>query len=108
MKEPNFAAVYCCIYPELAAIARTYGYALAIHGSMARDFDLIAVPWSQDCGSPEQVVQAIVNTWAMKECGEPTLKEHGRVAYSLGILFGECAIDLSFMPAHPPVHVPLI
>lgn len=44
MKPANNAPVYACMYQELAEICRAHGYALAIHGSMARDFDLIAIP----------------------------------------------------------------
>ena len=48
MKPANRAAVYAAaLYPDLAEIAREHGYALAVHGSLARDFDLIAVPWRE-------------------------------------------------------------
>lgn len=33
--------------------------------------------------------------------GEPQVKNHGRVAYTLSCGFGSCVIDLSFMPSDP-------
>lgn len=99
MKEPNFAAVYCCIYPELAKIARAHGYALAIHGSMARDFDLVCIPWVKEAGEPKDVIAAISAKYALRNLdAEGTPKEHGRLAFTISVAFGECALDLSFMP----------
>lgn len=101
--KPGFAPVYAAIYPELAKLCRMHGYALAVHGSMARDFDLIAIPWIDEASDPETVVKAITTHYDFKEVGGPaTLKKHGRLAYSLAIGFGECCVDLSFMPRTTP------
>lgn len=99
MKPANFAPVYACLYPQLAEIARTNGYALAVHGSMARDFDLICIPWIEHPNTPQAVVDDFINTFAMHQVGEPGLKEHDRLVYTLAVRFGECFIDLSFMPS---------
>ena len=96
MKPANFGPVYICIYPELAEIARSHGYALAIHGSLAKDFDLIAVAWRKEISSPETVVKDIISKHAFKQIGPPEIKEHGRIAYTLAVSFGECFLDLSF------------
>lgn len=99
MKDPNYAPVYCALYPELAKVTREHGYALAIHGSLARDMDLICIPWVPLPSQPATVVKALTEEFDIKEVGgPPTLKEHGRLAYTLSIAFGECFIDLSFMP----------
>lgn len=47
MKQPNIAPFFGCLYPGLCDIARLNGYALAIHGSMVTDLDLIACPWTE-------------------------------------------------------------
>lgn len=39
---------YKAMLPGLQKAARECGYALAVHGSMSRDLDLIAVPWVED------------------------------------------------------------
>lgn len=101
MKDANFAPVYACVYPKIAEIARSHGYALAAHGSLARDFDLICVPWVEGVSHPQVVVDEIVGAFAFKQCGGAEQKEHGRIAYTISFDFGECRLDLSFMPAIP-------
>ena len=101
MKPANFAPVYCAIYPGLAEIARKHGYALAIHGSLARDADLICIPWVDAPSDPVAVISEMTTTYAIRQIGEPEAKKHGRVAYTISIAFGECALDLSFMPLVP-------
>lgn len=100
MRDPQYAPMYCALYPELATIARAHGYALAIHGSLQRDMDLICIPWIELPADPEVVVDAITSRFHIKRVGgPPTVKPHGRLAYTVSVGFGECAIDLSFMPA---------
>jgi hypothetical protein len=99
MRDPNYAPVYCALYPELAEIAREHGYAMSIHGSMARDFDLVCIPWIEAPAEPDDVIDAIVKKFAIRRhYGGWHSKEHGRRVHTLVIAFGECAIDLSFMP----------
>jgi hypothetical protein len=43
-------AFYAFVYESLKAIAKEYGYNLVLHGSMHRDLDLIAIPWSDEAG----------------------------------------------------------
>lgn len=100
--KPNYGPVYAAaLYPELVRIFVAHGYALAVHGSLARDFDLIAVPWAEVPAEPETVLEAIKARFATNYIGEPTAKPHGRVAHTLSVGFGECAVDLSFMPVQP-------
>lgn len=86
------------MYPGLATIFHRHGYALAVHGSLARDFDLIAVPWAETVSTASEVLSDVTKEYALKLCGEPEQKNHGRIAYTLSCGFGECAIDLSFIP----------
>ena len=39
------AHFYAVCFEGLKIIAKDYGYNLVIHGSLARDFDLVAIPW---------------------------------------------------------------
>lgn len=102
MKDPNYAPIYCAMYPGLAEITRRHGYALAIHGSLGRDMDLICVPWSPSPSEPQAVVDEIVGKYSIRQIGEPGDKNHGRTAWTISIGFGECFIDLSFMPRVMP------
>ena len=104
MKRPTLAPAYACIYHGLCDVARREGYALAIHGSVTTDLDLIAVPWGEGASAPETVVEAIKSHVGAcqfnldehgKETQEPTLKPHGRLAWKFHFLGG--AIDLSIV-----------
>ena len=97
--KANNAPTYMCLYPGLAEIARANGYALAVHGSLARDMDLIAVPWIDNPSSPEAVIAAIESDYGIRRIGDLTAAPHGRMVQTIGIQFGECFIDLSFMPS---------
>lgn len=97
--KPNYAPVYAAaLYPQLARIFVDNGYALAVHGSLARDFDLIAVPWVASPSRPSKVLKEITTTFWIRVIGKPTKKKHGRVAHTISVGHGNCAIDLSFLP----------
>jgi hypothetical protein len=103
MKDPNYAPVYCALYPQLAEVTRAHGYALAIHGSLGRDMDLVCIPWVDSPSEPEQVIEAITSKFHLRAVGgPPTKKPHGREAWTISVGFGECFLDLSFMPRVAP------
>lgn len=93
--KPNYAPVYAALYPDLCKIFQKHGYALAIHGSLARDFDLIAIPWGKNISDIENVLKEVTGSFAIQQIGEPEEMNHGRIAYTLNISHGECFIDLS-------------
>lgn len=97
--KPGYSPVYCALYPDLAVIARKHGYALAIHGSLLRDFDLIAVPWVEIPSDPRVMLKEITETFDIRLIDiEPSMRPHGRMAHTISVAHGECAIDISFMP----------
>ena len=98
MKDPNYAPVCCALYPGLAKITREHGYALAIHGTLGRDMDLICVLWVENPSKPQAVVDAITNEYALTQTSGWTTKLHNRLVTIISVSFGECYIDLSFMP----------
>ena len=51
--KPTFYA-YC--YYDLREIGREYGYNLVLHGSMARDMDLILIPWHDTLGDLDKLI----------------------------------------------------
>lgn len=100
--EPSYAPVYAAAcYPDLARIAREHGYALAVHGSLQRDFDIIAIPWAEVVSTHEALIEAITREMALRLVGEKEERPHGRMAYTLSIGFGECAVDFQFMGPFP-------
>jgi len=83
--------------------ARAYGWAIAIHGSCTRDFDLIAVPWTESCRLKPayELVRHIVDSTGMRfQNGNPTRKEHGRLVWTLLMPDGNDPrfIDFSVIP----------
>jgi hypothetical protein len=91
------------ILPAIREVARFNGYAVAVHGSLKRDIDLIAVAWTDQARPADELVRVIQGAvgGVLGNClriGEPTQKPHGRVAYTL-IHPGFCGeIDLSIIP----------
>ncbi len=112
--EPGLVAARCFYYakmilPAAREAAQACGYALAAHGSLARDIDLIAVPWEGPAKSPRELAEAIrVAVKAVSPSGEcfatdwdhPGWKAYGRVVFSLQLGNGPY-IDLSVTPRSP-------
>lgn len=97
-----FPPLYATLYPRMVEIGRGLGYAVAIHGSLARDLDIVAVPWTDEAASAEDLVQAIATElgWIFEAGMDPRPgagKPHGRRAWTL-ILSGGAFVDLSIMP----------
>lgn len=85
----------------LREVARRHGYALAVHGSLAYDIDLIACPWHDLATNPESLAEAIheaVRAIAgLSKLEGPEQKPHGRQAWSMH-MGGGPYVDLSVMP----------
>jgi len=120
MKAASLAPFYGCLYPGLCDVARANGYALAIHGSMVTDLDLVAVPWTAEAVEDTVLVEAILKHCSAvlypellarhghgekavesilrnREARCPSDKPHGRKCWSLHLDFG-VYVDLSVMP----------
>jgi hypothetical protein len=120
MKPASPAAAYIALYPALCEVARAHGYALATHGSIGRDFDLIAAPWTAEAVDALTLIKALKAATGtvthashadeyFPDCA-PTAKPHGRLAYSL-----HCTdrggdgpyLDVSVLPRSVPSVPPL-
>lgn len=97
--KPNYGPVYAgAMYPDLAEIFQRHGYALAVHGSLARDFDLIAVPWADEVSPPAAVLKSVTEKFAVTVSHDsPAARNHGRLAYTLIMGWGHCQCDVSFL-----------
>jgi len=91
--------LYLSLVPILRETARQNGYAIGIHGSLTRDLDLIAAPWTPRAVSALTLAKRMclaVTGYSYKKF-VPTKKPHGRLAFSFYI--GTHAyIDLSIVP----------
>lgn len=102
MKDVTFFPVYATLWTVVVDVGRSLGYAIALHGSIARDLDLIAIPWTEDAASPDELVEAVCDRLgAVVDLGEhienPSPKPHGRLAWVIPIGAG-AYIDLSVTP----------
>lgn len=89
--------------PGVVDVARAHGYALTVHGSLARDFDFVAIPWTEDARPAEELAEAIrarVGGFVHPPEEFPRHKPHGRLAWSIHLGSGPY-IDLSVMPRVP-------
>jgi hypothetical protein len=80
-----YGLAYASTLPVLQRIAREHGYALAVHGSMATDIDLVACPWTEDATDPELLAEAIRDAIDGFFTHTPTTgeKPHGRRVWSI-------------------------
>lgn len=94
--------------------ARELGYAVAVHGTLKRDIDLVAVPWADAAADARTLAEAVrdvcrehnggiahmtpaeeADPWHRAGC--PTRKPFGRLCWSFH-LGGGPYVDLSVMP----------
>jgi hypothetical protein len=60
MKQLNAKPqVYAFFFEEMKTIAKEHGYNLCLHGSMARDLDLVAIPWTHTPSPPLRLIQSL-------------------------------------------------
>ena len=104
----SLVCIYSQILPRIRAAAKELGYAVAIHGTLTRDFDLLAVPWVEDAAEPIDLVKVLADTVGGYVIGDrtddlgyvsdhPTEQPHGRLSWNI-CWGGKAFIDLSVMP----------
>lgn len=76
------------ILPAVREAARFHGYAIAVHGSLKRDIDLVAIPWTDRAVPAQELVGYIKGAigGVLGNCiqiGEFSSKPHGRIACTL-------------------------
>lgn len=103
---------YALIYAALVPVARQFGYALALHGSMARDCDIVAIPWTEEATEPKPMIEALKaaaeGVWTHHEWDHigttayhSSQKPHGRRAWSIHLTNNGCLgpyLDISVIP----------
>lgn len=98
------AKTYAKVIGPLRTKAKELGYAIGVHGSIKRDIDLIACPWTTDAVDALTLAEALREE-TEKICGFspfgidgpfPRDKPHGRLCWTIHI--NGTYIDLSVMP----------
>ncbi len=103
--------------------ARSKGYALAVHGTLRRDIDLVAVPWTDAACGPDELAQHITESLIKSDASYEQSweiaaksreeKPHGRVAWSIPLKWKHQTgagmyVDLSVSPPAAAFSAPQI
>ena len=88
-------------------VARECGYAIGLHGSMKRDCDMIAVPWTEDAVMAFVLIERLCAALDAKPIGKIAGKPHGRLGWCLQVDGYMKAIDISVMPRRIDIHAPV-
>lgn len=110
--EGRTREVYRATITALRCVARRCGYALAVHGSLKTDIDLLAVAWRESAVDASYLADEIKKTvgqvWGFVRTregdGNPTKKPCGRLAWIFYLQPDGVEgpyIDLSVMPPRP-------
>lgn len=91
--EPNLPD-----FQLIQSLAREVGYSVAIHGSLKRDVDLVAVPWTSEAKDWLILVDTLCHGLNASLVGEWERKPYSRVAVTLQINGYYKQIDLSITP----------
>jgi hypothetical protein len=94
---------------RVVGVARECGYAVGVHGSLNRDLDLIAVPWTVEAVSADRLVATLCERVPMRErpgnpypdgkvTTNPEPKPWGRWGWSLTGCPEHAYVDLSVAP----------
>ena len=95
------AAFYASVWPDLRQSAMNCGWALALHGSLASDMDIMAMPWVEGAVSADEMVRNLIKSFGFSEYWmkymmqvDRTSKPNGRVVYTIPI-YSDFYIDLN-------------
>jgi len=93
------AAFYACIWDDLRNAAMNCGWALALHGSLKSDMDIMAMPWVENAKPVEEMIEALAECFTdnMLINTKPNYgKPNGRVVYTLSI-WADFYLDISII-----------
>lgn len=82
------AVFYASMYNDLKNVALDYGWALGIHGSLASDMDIMAMPWTENAKPIEEMIKALSNCFdksPFKDLYTVSNMPNNRVVYTMPI-----------------------
>lgn len=94
------AAFYAAMWDDIRQCAMDNGWAVALHGSLNSDMDIMAMPWVESAASFGDLVTEIKKLFSGNHMGPPVItigsKPHGRVVASIPI-WADFYLDISTM-----------
>lgn len=95
------AAFYATIWDDLRQAAMDCGWALALHGSLNSDMDIMAMPWVEDAVTADEMIDKLAACFGFSEYWikhqlsvDRTSKPNGRVVYTIPI-HGDFYLDIN-------------
>ena len=87
------------VIPAMKAAAYACGYALTTHGSMMRDIDLVAIPWTDTAKSPRELIRELSSACGgfVPVNGKIYHHPHKRISVAMFVTGSIMAIDLSII-----------
>lgn len=90
---------YACMWEDIRQCAMDCGWAVALHGSLASDMDIMAMPWVENAVSFKEVVDSISKLFKDNDMASQYVityneKPHNRVVATIPI-FADFYLDIS-------------
>lgn len=100
-------AFYASMYEDIREVAMSLGWAVALHGSLKSDMDIMAMPWNESAAKFETLISAISGLFEDNElAGQYSVdyksKQHGRVVATIPI-WGDFYLDISTIDIRKPM-----
>ena len=97
--KDNDAIFWTFRWNDIREVAASCGWAVAIHGSMVHDLDLMAMPWVEEHTTADELAERISRIVVSENCYRPYVKSNpgdkpnGRIVYT--IFAGGTYIDMN-------------
>lgn len=96
-------AFYACMYEDIRQCAMDCGWAVALHGSLASDMDIMAMPWVDNAVSFKEMVDRVSKLFKDNELSSQYVityneKPYNRVVATIPI-FADFYLDISTITA---------
>ena len=92
-------AFYACMYEDIRRCAMDCGWAVSLHGSLASDMDIMAMPWVENAVSFKEMVDRVSKLFKENDMSSQYVityneKPHNRVVATIPI-FADFYLDIS-------------
>ena len=93
------AVFYACLWEDFRRAALDCGWALGLHGSLSSDMDIMAMPWTDDAKSVDEMIEALERCLTKPDeqilkKEKSTDKPNNRAVYTIHI-FSDFYLDIN-------------
>ena len=98
------SAFYACMWDDIRQCAMDSGWAVALHGSLNSDMDIMAMPWVESAVSFEEVIKNISELFTGNYSSDNYFitydeKPYNRIVATIPI-FADFYLDISTIKTH--------